>query len=444
MKTDNGFQVGEKMNVTQPHLTSQNTSSSNSSHLDVHNMDTFQFENQLDMAENDIGLFEEVDAEREEDKIYDEQVLKKRTDEDQEKKIIGGMASHAVWDQILSDKSLEAQSSVKNYENGVKEHHLGVKKDIHNKAIGEKLDVRKAHLNTPIIQDGEGVEKNVNSFMELLADQNDESEYLLKNNEKNGLNGNKELLSATQQRKENTLLPGDMSKNNNQQKLDMSVVKGMENRSNGQSSQNSQQNNAFTSNKNLQINKIGSSKNNASVTNTSRFSMSELNQPSVTNKSLESENLVKASNTNSSEQIDIKEVENKVRFMISNRKDELIMKLAPEHLGKLEIRLKKENDKIVGKFKVDNQEAKRILESQISQLQQGLEDQGVHVEEFIILLNENGNSSQSFSLNQGSSQQQKLSDKGLGSTLRSTRENRIEESSDRARPFVDSGVSIFA
>jgi len=432
------------MNVTQPHLTSQKASSSNSSHVNASAIDTFQFENQLDKAENDIGLFEEVETERNEDKIYHEQIVKKRAEEDEENKMIGGMASHAAWEQVLSENSLEEQSSFKSFENGLKEQHLDVKNDIHNNAIQQKLGVRKAHLNTPIIQEAEGFEKNINLFSEMISDQSSESEQALNSNEKNGQNSSKELFSATQQRKVNIPLPGELSKNNLDQKFDLSAVKGMENRSNGQSSQNSQQNNTFMSNKNLQMSKVSGGKNSTSVSNTMKFSLSELNPSSNKNAAIETENQVKATPRQTAEQTDIKEVENKVRYMISNRKDELIMKLAPEHLGKLEIRLKKENDKMVGKFKVDNQEAKRILESQISQLQQSLEDQGIHVEEFIILMNESGNSSQSFSLNEESSQQQKASEKGSRSTLQSGREEHKSGSTDRNRTVADSKVSILA
>ncbi|MFH2132420.1 MAG: flagellar hook-length control protein FliK, partial [bacterium] len=97
--------------------------------------------------------------------------------------------------------------------------------------------------------------------------------------------------------------------------------------------------------------------------------------------------------------VNIKDVVGRVKIMISSKTNEMVMKLSPEHLGKLEIQLKKEGDKMIGRFTVDNLQAKKALEAELPQLKHALTEQGIHIEEFTVTLNSDDGSNSSFAFN---------------------------------------------
>jgi len=99
-----------------------------------------------------------------------------------------------------------------------------------------------------------------------------------------------------------------------------------------------------------------------------------------TNKAAETQQRFEAAN--------VKEVVGNIRIMLNTDKNEMIMRLNPEHLGKLEIKLKKDGEATIASMKVENLEAKTLVESQLSQLRKNLQDQGVMVSEFKVFLNE--------------------------------------------------------
>ena len=83
-------------------------------------------------------------------------------------------------------------------------------------------------------------------------------------------------------------------------------------------------------------------------------------------------------------QVDVKEVAGNVKIMLNRAQDEMTMKLNPQHLGKLEIRLKKDGDHMVASLKVESLEAKHVLEQQLPELKESLSRQGVDVASFDI------------------------------------------------------------
>ncbi|MDX2469934.1 MAG: flagellar hook-length control protein FliK [SAR324 cluster bacterium] len=87
-------------------------------------------------------------------------------------------------------------------------------------------------------------------------------------------------------------------------------------------------------------------------------------------------------------QVDVKEVAGNVKIMINRAQDEMTMKLNPQHLGKLEIRLKKDGDHMIANLKVESLEAKHVLEQQLPELKESLSRQGIDVASFDITLAE--------------------------------------------------------
>ena len=84
--------------------------------------------------------------------------------------------------------------------------------------------------------------------------------------------------------------------------------------------------------------------------------------------------------------VDVQEVAGNVKIMLNRAQDEMTMKLNPQHLGKLEIRLKKDGDHMVANLKVDSLEAKHVLEQQLPELKESLSRQGIEVSSFDINL----------------------------------------------------------
>ncbi len=120
----------------------------------------------------------------------------------------------------------------------------------------------------------------------------------------------------------------------------------------------------------------------------------------------ESQLKTKALPKQSDQEVDMKEVLGKVKIMMFSEKSEMVMKLTPAHLGKLEFKLKKGEDKrLIAELKVQSPEAKEMLNTQLSDLKQGLEEQGVKVEEFAILVKEDDHKGNAFSSNGNSSHQ---------------------------------------
>jgi len=146
--------------------------------------------------------------------------------------------------------------------------------------------------------------------------------------------------------------------------------------------------------------------------------------------------------------VNAKQLENGVRYLISQRKHELTLQLEPEHLGKLVIRLKKDGDKISGLFKVDSVQAKEAIESQIAPLQRSLEEQGIRLERFQVVVNggESGLSDSAFSHQDGQHSQAQRQSTETGSRI--SRQDTLWNAGTDTNPVVqqnsESGVNLYA
>ena len=147
--------------------------------------------------------------------------------------------------------------------------------------------------------------------------------------------------------------------------------------------------------------------------------------------------------SSSRSQVDVKEIAGKIKLMISTKKREIVMRLTPEHLGKLEFRLKKEGDHMSGLIKVENHSARKILEAGIAELRQTLESQGISIENFTILTNEEQSSSPP-AFSEGKGQNRNLDESGTQNAFSDeepAKESAFDERENASLP--ERGTSIY-
>lgn len=167
------------------------------------------------------------------------------------------------------------------------------------------------------------------------------------------------------------------------------------------------------------------------------------NEGSDGNRRAETGVKVESSPAKAAAPVNIKDIAGTVKIMISSKTNEMVLKLAPEHLGKLEIRLKKEGDKLTGRFKVESLEAKNAIHSQIHLLKEGLAEQGVQIETFTIIVNGEDDPGGSFAFNQGNKHEAGQS--GDSGTSRNESRSEIQSSENTAASFQKdpSGLNIY-
>jgi|GEM_PF-6571270 len=95
----------------------------------------------------------------------------------------------------------------------------------------------------------------------------------------------------------------------------------------------------------------------------------------------------------------INQVIKKADIIVQSGHQEMIMKLEPESLGKLNLKLVVENGLVTAKFVAESQQVKEVLESSFNQLKDALQEKGIAVQGFSVSVGQQGaefNSSQSF------------------------------------------------
>lgn len=95
----------------------------------------------------------------------------------------------------------------------------------------------------------------------------------------------------------------------------------------------------------------------------------------------------------------INQVVKKADIIVQNGHQEMIMKLEPESLGKLNLKISVENGIITAKFIAESQQVKEVLESSFNQLKDALQEKGISVQSLSVSVGQQGaefNSSQSF------------------------------------------------
>jgi flagellar hook-length control protein FliK len=80
------------------------------------------------------------------------------------------------------------------------------------------------------------------------------------------------------------------------------------------------------------------------------------------------------------------------KVVVNNGDSEMEINLKPEHLGKLQLKVTIENDVVTAKFFAESQQVKEIIESNLNQLKQNLQENGMQVDTIMVSVgNHQGN-----------------------------------------------------
>ena len=131
-----------------------------------------------------------------------------------------------------------------------------------------------------------------------------------------------------------------------------------------------------------------------STTKSERFT-TQLDTAQKESQKIDTQAPVKKAETSEAQTQNTREVISNIKILLSSSKDTLVMRLMPEHLGKLEIRLKKAGGQLSGEFKVENAEARDLLLKEFSQLQKNLEAQGIKLDQYSIYVKGQKNQTES-------------------------------------------------
>lgn len=104
-----------------------------------------------------------------------------------------------------------------------------------------------------------------------------------------------------------------------------------------------------------------------------------------TNANLQKESLVKFSASDI-----INQVVKKAEVIVQGSHQEMIMKLEPESLGKLNLKLVVENGLVTAKFIAESQQVKEVLESNFNQLKNALQEKGIAVQGLSVSVGQQG------------------------------------------------------
>jgi len=97
------------------------------------------------------------------------------------------------------------------------------------------------------------------------------------------------------------------------------------------------------------------------------------------------ENNIFSNNTNMQETIDIiQQVAEQVDVTLVEDKSEMVIKLKPDHLGKVTMQISVENGNVTAKFLAESQRVKEILESNFQDLKDMLNKQGMAVQDLSV------------------------------------------------------------
>jgi flagellar hook-length control protein FliK len=103
------------------------------------------------------------------------------------------------------------------------------------------------------------------------------------------------------------------------------------------------------------------------------------------NANLQKENLVKFSKSDI-----INQVIKKADIFVQGSHQEMVMKLEPESLGKINLKIIVENGLITAKFVAESQQVKEVLESSFNQLKDALQEKGISVQGFSVSVGQQG------------------------------------------------------
>lgn len=86
----------------------------------------------------------------------------------------------------------------------------------------------------------------------------------------------------------------------------------------------------------------------------------------------------------------VNQIVKKADIVLREGHQEMVMKLEPESLGKLNLKIIMENGQITAKFVAESQQVKEVLESSFNQLKDALQEKGVNVQSFSVSVGQEG------------------------------------------------------
>jgi len=144
--------------------------------------------------------------------------------------------------------------------------------------------------------------------------------------------------------------------------------------------------------------------------------------------------------------VDMKDVAKNMKMMFNADRSEMTVKLNPVNLGRMEIKLRKDGDKVTAELKLESLEAKEAVERQLPELRESLAQQGIQVQEFALTLKEQGE----FGLAMDNGQQQgqgqpgQARQSGTGSRNFEPVVNEVATTRNQARQLGDGNLNIYA
>ena len=372
------------MNVTSTHSSANQTSKSNAS-VEAGIEDTVgKFKNQLSFAQFELSPKTSRFEKDEKSEIYSEKIKQNRKKDDDQKD-----QAAATTSQLLFTKQFQNDLVLLNKESST--HQA-------KKVLGERNQVTSAHRD--VIQSRTALRKSTkqslaNESQLSLADEIEDNLSFSKNLESLAEDGdNSQAKSKTSQGKFSTMEKGQgiNPSNTSKSQADIGSFKSQLQASSRPGVSTSQNSSISASNSLKGLSNASKGKGSEAPTLTS----------GMTGVGTEKKEGVISAKPVSAPQkpVDVKEIAGKVKLMISNDKSEITMKLTPEHLGKLEIKLKKDGAQISAQLKVESIAAKELLEEQLPQLQKDLENQGIQVKDFNIFVKPENMGQSEFAFNQ--------------------------------------------
>lgn len=110
----------------------------------------------------------------------------------------------------------------------------------------------------------------------------------------------------------------------------------------------------------------------------------------------------------------VNQVVKKADIIIREGHSEMIMKLEPESLGKLNLKIVVENGLITAKFVAESQQVKEVLESSFNQLKDSLQEKGIEVQNFSVSVGQQSGGSNSKQNFDQWKQSKKMNNKTIG------------------------------
>ncbi len=358
------------MQVSQSQVvTSKNQVHDKTNHEPSLSDENFDFDNHLTSAKQNFDLFDQKDS-----------TLSKG---EQSRKEIEEKRDHDIAERNDEMAIISQSALIKQSDSSWKSKTEMAKSSVQQAAIQEKVDGQKARYRTPTIQE--------NGVPEQAPQETSKTDMLSKSQkpmtDTNVAEPKFDDIQNQIGKKGNVNVAQEIGKNL-QFKFNQNPI-GSANASIIASNQNQ-------SSMNQQMNREGSAFGNEAGKFAVKSAPAAASDTVSNSKQFQSVLQSKQAKATQSNQIQMQQIVDKVKMILSSNKSEMIIKLSPEHLGKLEVKLKKTSEGMTGTMKVESQMVKELLEPQLGQLQQSLEQQGVKLEDLSILVNDQSNQESMF------------------------------------------------